>query len=163
MTWQGHKIRRNNTWKTLSEIRDGRIMCKFMIKNQWVARMWPWPIQLRIHWQAFVNTVVNIWVQRAVGYFEICTPFLQHNVRLLGDWLFSMEFVLAAEVIYSAFRKSLCTYATVLHRFGCRYRSCRWSVSLYSKQWLKCNTSKVCNCLIQFLLTMVHEKWIQHV
>jgi hypothetical protein len=30
-------------------------------------------------------------------------------------------------------------------------------VSLYSvvKQWLKCNTSEVCNCLIQFLLTMV--------
>jgi hypothetical protein len=30
-------------------------------------------------------------------------------------------------------------------------------VSLYSvvKQWLKCNTSKVCNCLIQFLLTVV--------
>jgi hypothetical protein len=30
-------------------------------------------------------------------------------------------------------------------------------VSLYSvvKQRLKCNTSKVCNCLIQFLLTMV--------
>jgi hypothetical protein len=30
-------------------------------------------------------------------------------------------------------------------------------VSLYSviKQWLKCNTGKVCNCLIQFLLTMV--------
>jgi hypothetical protein len=30
-------------------------------------------------------------------------------------------------------------------------------VSLYSilKQWLKCNTDKVCNCLIQFLLTMV--------
>jgi hypothetical protein len=29
--------------------------------------------------------------------------------------------------------------------------------SLYSvvKQQLKCNTSKVCNCLIQFLLTMV--------
>jgi hypothetical protein len=30
-------------------------------------------------------------------------------------------------------------------------------VSLYSvvKQRLKCNTGKVCNCLIQFLLTMV--------
>jgi hypothetical protein len=30
-------------------------------------------------------------------------------------------------------------------------------VSVYSvvKQWLKCNTVKVCNCLIQFLLTMV--------
>jgi hypothetical protein len=30
-------------------------------------------------------------------------------------------------------------------------------VSLYSvvKQWLKCNTGKVCNCLIQYLLTMV--------
>jgi hypothetical protein len=30
-------------------------------------------------------------------------------------------------------------------------------VSLYSvvKQWLKCNTSKVCNCLIQLLLTVV--------
>jgi hypothetical protein len=25
---------------------------------------------------------------------------------------------------------------------------------------LKCNTGKVCNCLIQFLLTMVHEKRI---
>jgi hypothetical protein len=38
-------------------------------------------------------------------------------------------------------------------------------VSLYSviKQWLKCNTGKVCDCLIQFLLTMVHEKQIQHV
>jgi hypothetical protein len=35
-------------------------------------------------------------------------------------------------------------------------------VLLYSvvKQQLKCNTSKVCNCLIQFLLTMVlsHEE-----
>jgi hypothetical protein len=30
-------------------------------------------------------------------------------------------------------------------------------VSLYSvvKQRLKCNTGKVCNCLIQFLLTMI--------
>jgi hypothetical protein len=30
-------------------------------------------------------------------------------------------------------------------------------VSLYSfvKQRLKCNTGKVCNCLIQFVLTMV--------
>jgi hypothetical protein len=37
-------------------------------------------------------------------------------------------------------------------------------VSLYSvvKQRLKCNTGKVCNCLIQFLLTMGHEKRIQH-
>jgi hypothetical protein len=44
-------------------------MCKFMIKNRWVARMWPWPIQFRIQWQTFVNTVVNIWVQKPVGYF----------------------------------------------------------------------------------------------
>lgn len=57
------------TWKTLTEIGDGRIMCKFMIKNRWVARMWPWPIQFRIQWQTFVNTVVNIWVQKPVGYF----------------------------------------------------------------------------------------------
>jgi hypothetical protein len=30
-------------------------------------------------------------------------------------------------------------------------------VSMYSvvKQRLKCNTGKVCNCLVQFLLTMV--------
>jgi hypothetical protein len=30
-------------------------------------------------------------------------------------------------------------------------------VSLYSvvKQWLKCNTGKVCNCLFQFLLAMI--------
>jgi hypothetical protein len=37
-------------------------------------------------------------------------------------------------------------------------------VSLYSflKQRFKCNTGKVCSCLIQFLLTMVHEKRIQH-
>jgi hypothetical protein len=30
-------------------------------------------------------------------------------------------------------------------------------VSLYSvvKWWLECNTGKVCNCLIQFLITMV--------
>jgi hypothetical protein len=29
-------------------------------------------------------------------------------------------------------------------------------VSLYSvvKQWLKCNAGKMCNCLIQFLITM---------
>jgi hypothetical protein len=33
-------------------------------------------------------------------------------------------------------------------------------VSLYTvfKQRLKCNTRKVCNYLIQFLLTMFHEK-----
>jgi hypothetical protein len=37
-------------------------------------------------------------------------------------------------------------------------------VSLYSvvKNWLKCNTGKVCNCLIKFVHTMVCEKWIQH-
>jgi hypothetical protein len=37
-------------------------------------------------------------------------------------------------------------------------------VSLYSvvKQRLKCNTGKVCDCLIQFLLTMINEKRIQH-
>jgi hypothetical protein len=36
-------------------------------------------------------------------------------------------------------------------------------VSLYSvvKQQLKRNTGKVCNCFIQFLLTMAHEKRIQ--
>jgi hypothetical protein len=34
------------------------------------------------------------------------------------------------------------------------------AVSLYSavKQQLKCNTGKMCNCLIQFSLTVVHEK-----
>jgi hypothetical protein len=34
------------------------------------------------------------------------------------------------------------------------------AVSLYSvvKQQLKCNTGKACNCLIQFLLTVVLEK-----
>jgi hypothetical protein len=33
-------------------------------------------------------------------------------------------------------------------------------VSLYSvvKEQLKCNTGKVCNCLIQLLLIVVHEK-----
>jgi hypothetical protein len=38
-------------------------------------------------------------------------------------------------------------------------------VSLYSfvKQRLKFNTGKVCNCLIQLLLTMVYEKRIQHI
>jgi hypothetical protein len=38
------------------------------------------------------------------------------------------------------------------------------AVSQYSvvKQRLKCNTGKVRNCLIQFLLTRVHEKQIQH-
>jgi hypothetical protein len=37
-------------------------------------------------------------------------------------------------------------------------------VSLYSvvKQRLKCNTSKVRNCLIHVLLTTVHEKQIHH-
>jgi hypothetical protein len=37
-------------------------------------------------------------------------------------------------------------------------------VSLYSavKQQLKCNTGKVCNCLIQFLLTMVLSVDFQH-
>jgi hypothetical protein len=37
-------------------------------------------------------------------------------------------------------------------------------VSLYSavEQWLKFNTGKVCNCLIQLLLTMVQEKQIQN-
>jgi hypothetical protein len=37
-------------------------------------------------------------------------------------------------------------------------------LSLYSvvKQRLKCNTGKVCNRLIKFLLTMVHEKGTQH-
>jgi hypothetical protein len=36
-------------------------------------------------------------------------------------------------------------------------------VSLYSvvKQRLKCNTGKECNCLIQVLLTLFHEKRIQ--
>jgi hypothetical protein len=32
------------------------------------------------------------------------------------------------------------------------------SLYLFVKQQLKCNTGKVCNCLIQFLLAMVHEK-----
>jgi hypothetical protein len=37
-------------------------------------------------------------------------------------------------------------------------------VSLYSvvKQRLKCNTGKVCNCLIQFLLTMARGHHFQH-
>jgi hypothetical protein len=37
-------------------------------------------------------------------------------------------------------------------------------VSLYSvvKQRLKCNTGKVCNCLIQFLLTMFRGHYFQH-
>jgi hypothetical protein len=37
-------------------------------------------------------------------------------------------------------------------------------VLLYSfvKQRLKCNTGEACNCLIQFLLTMAHEKRNQH-
>jgi hypothetical protein len=37
-------------------------------------------------------------------------------------------------------------------------------VSLNSvvKQQFKCNTGKVRNCLIQFLLTIVHEKLTQH-
>jgi hypothetical protein len=37
-------------------------------------------------------------------------------------------------------------------------------VSSYSvvKQRLKCNTGKVCNCLIQFLLTMVGVHRFQH-
>jgi hypothetical protein len=37
-------------------------------------------------------------------------------------------------------------------------------VSLYSvvKQRSKCNTGKVCNCLIQFLLTMVREYHFQN-
>jgi hypothetical protein len=38
------------------------------------------------------------------------------------------------------------------------------AVSLYSvdKQWLKCNTGKVFNCSIQFLLTMVRGRHFQH-
>jgi hypothetical protein len=38
-------------------------------------------------------------------------------------------------------------------------------VSLYSvvKQRLKCNTSNVCNCLILFLLIMVHGHHFQHI
>jgi hypothetical protein len=37
-------------------------------------------------------------------------------------------------------------------------------VSLYSvdKQQLKCNTGKVCNCLIQLLITMVPGHHLQH-
>jgi hypothetical protein len=38
------------------------------------------------------------------------------------------------------------------------------AVSLYSvvKQRLKCNTAKVCNCLIQFLLTIIPSIYFQH-
>jgi hypothetical protein len=56
------------------------------------------------------------------------------------------------------FRKSLCTQAMV-HRLAVSIKvavECA-AVSLYSVviQRLKCNTGKVCNCLIQFLLTVV--------
>jgi hypothetical protein len=51
------------------------------------------------------------------------------------------------------------SYGTV-RTFSCQYRSCPLKcavVWLYSvvKHRLKCNTGKACNCLIQFLLTMV--------
>jgi hypothetical protein len=63
--------------------------------------------------------------------------------------------VLLDSILYPAFWKSLCIWATV-HRFGCQYQSCRCSVLLFhciqllnSAQRLKCNTGKVCDCLIQ--------------
>jgi hypothetical protein len=58
----------------------------------------------------------------------------------------------------SAFRKSLCTQAQV-RRFGLStdvaLEVCCFSLYSVVKQRLKCNTGKVCNCLIQFLLTTV--------
>jgi hypothetical protein len=39
---------------------------------------------------------------------------------------------------------------------------CCYFTVFFVKQRLKCNTSKGYNCLIQLLLTVVHEKRIQH-
>jgi hypothetical protein len=39
---------------------------------------------------------------------------------------------------------------------------CFFSLYSVAKQWFKYNTGKVCNCLIWCLLTVVHEKRIQH-
>jgi hypothetical protein len=43
-----------------------------------------------------------------------------------------------------------------------RYVDLVVSIEIAVKQRLKCNTGKVCNCVIQFLLTIVHENRIQH-
>jgi hypothetical protein len=72
----------------------------------------------------------------------------------------------ALKTKYSAFGKSLCTSVTV-RRFGCQVSKLPLKCAVVSltsvvEQRLKCNTGKVCNCFIYFLLTMVHEKRIQH-
>jgi hypothetical protein len=54
------------------------------------------------------------------------------------------------------------TSATV-RRFGCQYRSCRWSILLIHCIQLKCDTGKVCNCLIQFLLTVILSILVEYV
>jgi hypothetical protein len=73
--------------------------------------------------------------------------------------------------LYSAFGKSLCTQAMV-RRFGCQYRSCRWSVllfhyiQLFNSGWSAIPV-KVFNCLIKvysiwlFQLKNVFSCWIR--
>jgi hypothetical protein len=46
-------------------------------------------------------------------------------------------------------------YADLVARIEVAVEVCCCSLYSVVKQRLKCNTGKVCNCLIQFLLTMV--------
>ena len=99
-------------------------------------------------------------------YWSIEFNFWQFYIHWQRNNVSGLNRTVACALLFvsrGAFGKSLCTSATV-RRFVCQYRSCHWSVlillcdiSLYSavKQWLKCNTGKVFNCLDQFLLTVV--------
>jgi hypothetical protein len=67
------------------------------------------------------------WILTDVGCcdWNKCWIFMGKNWR-------KYQFVKSRRNKYSAFGKSLCTYATV-RRFGCQYRSCRWSVLLFHR------------------------------
>jgi hypothetical protein len=53
------------------------------------------------------------------------------------------------------------TYVDLVISIEVAVKVCCCFTVFVCKQRLKCNTGKVCNCLIQLLLTMVHEKRIQ--
>jgi hypothetical protein len=62
--------------------------------------------------------------------------------------------------------KSRCTlrlrYVDLVVSIEVAFEVCCCFTLFSIKRRLNCNTGKVCNCLIQFLLTVVHEKQIQH-
>jgi hypothetical protein len=91
-------------------------------------------------------TVAEITKQGSQNSFPIyiCHTYHQNTVRLESRCALRLRYVHLVVSIEVAVEVCCCFTVSIV------------------KQRLKCNTGKVCNCLIQFLLTMVRGHHLQH-